>query len=556
MLAKFSLTPAPELLELYGLLLSFLGPSNTTVFYFNPSSLSCHWELLQRERLFDHPQIVWRKAELYPNLYNQHNSNIFVLTCLSSSFYESQLKILATTLTQLRSVRVLIEMEEMAESFSMASEILSFCQQHSMLNVGLYFRSRSVFSYRAFPYFKLIQQRISEETQPRIFTNQVADLRGYQLRVQPDLSLPNSFLYRDSRGRNRVSGFMWLFISTFAKKLGAGIEILYPTWKKSKVPSSEYMLEFTRNGSSDFGLTPNSIEYKHEERFRDYSYPLIPLHWCTMLPIEEPLSTHSLFTHILSCGSAILLAVMYLVCFLIIPALIRFLGFISRDIWLRLSSRLFVLVMICGCSAQLLSLLIFPPIRTRIRSFDDLLASGLKIFGMRSEFYYQEGGFRAKYAAAFRLTDNYDELYDHRNYFNTTYAYTITSVKWMVIEAQQRHFARPVFRFSKDLCFSWGSPMGMLIAQESVYRERFHHYTLMVGQSGLIGHWMTQSYYDLVKAGRMIIKDYSLPRTVLPIRLQDLCLCWRVLGSLLLIASAAFALELLVFYTNVFLNSL
>ncbi|KAH8280976.1 hypothetical protein KR054_006353, partial [Drosophila jambulina] len=554
MLVNFSLAPASELFDLYGLLLPFLVPSETTVFYFSPSTLSCHWELLQRERLFKYPQIVWRKAELYTNLYNEQNSHLFVLACLSRNFYEGQLNILATSFTRLRSVKVLIEMEG-EESSSLASQVLSLCLQHSMLNVGLYFRSRSVFSYQAFPYFKLIKQHISDETQPRIFTNQVADLRGYQLRVQPDLSPPNSFIYLDSLGENRVSGFMWQFIATFAETLGADIEMLYPTWRKV-ISSSEYMMEFTRNGSSDIGLTPVMIVYKHEERFRDYSYPFVYSNWCTMLPMEKPLSTHSLFTHVLSCGSAILLAVLYLVCFLAAPGLIRFLGLIIRGRLISASIRLFFLMMMCACSAQLLSLLICPLIRPRIQSFDDLLASGLKIFGMTSEFYFQDGGFRAKYAAAFHLTDNRDELYDNRNFFNTSWAYTITSVKWMVIEAQQRYFAHPVFRFSEDLCYSWNSPTGLLIAQESVYRERLHHYILMVDQSGLIGHWMTQSYYDLIKAGRMAIKDYSLPRTVLPIRLQDLRLCWRVLGSLLLIAFAAFALELLVFYTNVFLNSL
>nr|XP_017031444.2 LOW QUALITY PROTEIN: uncharacterized protein LOC108081015 [Drosophila kikkawai] len=556
MLANFSLVPAPELFDLYGLVLPFLVPSETTVFYFNPSSPSCRWELLQRSQLYDHPQMVWQRAEVYSNLYSRHNSHIFVLACLSRTFYEWQLKSLATTLTRMRSVRVLIEMEG-EESFFLASQVLSLCLQHSMLNVGLYFRSFSVFSYRVFPYFKLIKQRISEETQPLIFTNQLVDLGGYQLRVQPDLAPPNSILYRDLRGENRISGFLWQFILTFAENLGAGIEILYPPWSKPKVSTNEYMIELTRNGSSDFGVTPGNIMFKHAERFRDHSYPFMYSNWCTMLPMEKPLGTNSLFTHILSCGSATLLAAMYLVCFLVRPALIRLLKIIICNRLMRLFSRLFFLAMVCGCSAQLLSLLISPPIRSRIHSFDDLLGSSLKIFGMRNEFYFQEGDFRAKYAAAFHLTDSPDDLLDHRNYFNTSWAYTITSIKWLVIEAQQRHFAHPVFRFSEDLCFRWGSPYSLLIAQESIYRERLHHYIyMMVHQSGLIEHWITRSFYDMVKAGRITIKDYSLPRRVQPIQLQDLRLCWRVLGTLLLISFAAFALELLLFYTNVFLNSL
>ncbi|XP_016949917.1 uncharacterized protein LOC108024494 [Drosophila biarmipes] len=558
MLSNLSFSPAPELVDLYGLVLPFLIPTETTMFYFNPTAQNCSWESLQRT-LPQNPQIIWHREEAYPELYKRHSSNVFAMACLERTSFEWQLKLLATSLTRFRSVRVLIEVQAKESSF-LASQILQLCLQHSMLNVVLYFqpwnRTINIYNYQAFPYFTLVKQRLMGISPPRIFTNQLKDLMGYKLRVQPDLSPPNSFPYRNSQGDYRIAGFLWEIIEHFSESLGAGIQVLYPTWPKAKVAATEYMLEFTRNGSSDFGLTTTMIIFKHEERYRDYSYPMFYTSWCTMLPVEKPLSTRTLFNHVLSPGSALLLTLGSILCFLVIPHIIKYLGITCRGSIMGMAARIFALVMLCASSAQLLSLLISPPLHNRIESFDDLLASDLKIFGMRSEFYFLDGDFRAKYAAAFHLTDNPNELYDNRNYFNTSWAYTITSVKWTVIDAQQRHFAHPVFRFSEDLCFNWASPCGLLIAPESFYRDSLQQFTLRIEQAGLVNHWMTRSFYDMVKAGRMTIKDYSLTTVLSPLRIQDLRMWWSNFVVGLGTSSVVFTIELLLFYTNVFLNSL
>ncbi|XP_037707477.1 uncharacterized protein LOC119545729 [Drosophila subpulchrella] len=558
MLSNFSFSPAPELVDLYGLVLPFLVPSETTMFYLNPTGRNCSWESLQRT-LSQHPQIIWHREEAYPELYNRHSSKIFAMACLSRNSFEWQLKLLATSLTRFRSIKILIEMQAMQSQF-LASQVLQLCLQHSMLNVVLYFqrwnRTTNIYNYQAFPYFTLVKQRLSGVSPSRIFTNQLKNVQGYQLRVQPDLSPPNSFPYRDSQGDYRIAGFLWNIIQHFSESLGAGIQVLYPTWPKAKVASEEYMLKFTRNGSSDFGLTTIMTTFKHEDRYRDYSYPMFYSSWCTMLPVEKPLSVHTLFRHVLSPGSAIFLTLGSILCFLVIPRLIKYLGITFRGRLMRMASGIFTLVMLCASSAQLLSLLISPPLRPRIESFDDLLASDLKIFGMRSEFYFMDGDFRAKYAAAFHLTDNPYELYDNRNYFNTSWAYTITSLKWTVIDAQQRHFAHPVFRFSENLCFNWAAPCGLLIAPESIYRDPLQQFTLRMEQAGLINQWMIRSFYDMVRAGRMTIKDYSRTTLVRPLRTKDLRMWWLNFAVGLGTSFVVFTIELLLFYTNVFLNSL
>ncbi|XP_022233988.2 LOW QUALITY PROTEIN: uncharacterized protein LOC111082112 [Drosophila obscura] len=564
MLAHFSPSISLELFELYGRVLQFLVAGETTVFYYNPSGLNCSWHWLWQRNLTTNPQIVWQRDEPAVDLIKQFNSNLFVLACLSMEFNEWELLGLASSLSHLRGVRVLIEVAGTGSPSEelLASKILSNCLKNSMLNAMLYFQQWSrllvIYSFRAFPHFDLIKQKILPQgpTGLQMFVDQLADIRGLEIVAIPDLSPPNSFQYTDVNGQKRVAGYLWTFIAEFASSLGGRLKASYPTWSSGRTPASRYMQELTRNASVDFGLTTTMVTEKELKSIYQYSYPILYSSWCTMLPMERPIPVFSLFHRILSYEAVILVLTASLVLGLLVPGLLKYLDINFRWRLLHLTPRLLALVLVCACAAQLLSLLISRPTSTRIDSFDDLLRSGLRIFGMRSEFYFLEGDFRAKYAAAFHLTNDPTELYDNRNYFNTSWAYTITTVKWAVIDAQQRHFTRPVFRLSRDMCFNGFMPSCLLIPPESVYRDRLQHFTLRMDQSGLIAYWIRMSFYDMVKAGRMTIKDYSQTQQLPALNLNDIQLAWHLSLLGVIISLVVFGLELLRFYTPVFLNSL
>lgn len=134
-----------------------------------------------------------------------------------------------------------------------------------MLNVILYFQHSSnplqLYSYRAFPQFTLTQRRLgligyTEE----LFPNQLKYLKGYIFRVLHDYSEPNTILYRDASGREHLTGFMWRFIKSFAANIGADLIPKHPTWPAGRLLSESHILEFTRNGSVDFGLVTVSVK--------------------------------------------------------------------------------------------------------------------------------------------------------------------------------------------------------------------------------------------------------------------------------------------------------
>ncbi|KAL7728222.1 hypothetical protein ACLKA6_005638 [Drosophila palustris] len=534
--------------QLYALILEI--SRGRSIFYFNPRELDCNWSWLQQHNLTSQPQWVWNRPFPYIQLKEQHNSELFVLACISEEYHKDELLTLLTSLVHLRSVKVLIEVADcqnpcLRSKLSMAQEILFHFPKFNMLNVALYFQfnkdSPTLYSFEAFPRFTLLQHNFTKSEGVQLFPNQMENLRGYTLRVVPETSIPNTIIYTDANGKKFIRGFMWDFIETFAKKINATPKVILPTWPAGRYLDELYALEWTKNGSVDIGLftSPmNKIYYNS---------------WCIMMPLERPIGIPAIFWHILK-ADALALLIIALSCYWFLTKVEGSLFPTWKRYW-HIFLKLLVLFVICFSQAQLLFLMIFNPRQVPIDSFEALLASDLRIFGVNAEFYLMQNEFRARYATAFRLTNNVSEFFELRNSFNTSFAYSISSIKWSVMETQQRNFQRSVFRYS-DLCLHETMPYSILLDEDSPYYEAIKFFSMKIHEAGLFDHWLRYSFYDMVKAGRMHFKDYSISIQPRPLRLHDFripCLCFAV-GIILCLF--LFTVELLRFYIPVFLDSL
>lgn len=276
-----------------------------------------------------------------------------------------------------------------------------------------------------------------------------------------------------------------------------------------------------------------------------------------MMPLERRIERKAVFEHILETNTlGLLLLILGCFCPLfwlkvsVFPSWIR----VYWHNW-RLTPRLISLFVFSICLAQLFSLLTLHPQHSKIDSFDSLIASDLRIFAMRAEFYWMNDDFRARYASAFRLTSNKSELFELRNNFNTSWAYTITSIKWALINEQQRNFHRPLFRFS-DLCLFGNAAYSIIMAEESIYHDKLMIFTMRVQQSGLISYWLRHSFYDMVSTGRMFLKDHSVSIQPYALRLQDLQMASQCFWGGIIFAIILFLIELLRFHIEVFLDNL
>ncbi|XP_017874487.1 PREDICTED: uncharacterized protein LOC108621582 [Drosophila arizonae] len=560
---------AAEIYQLYALVLQLVD--RRSIFYYNPGRLDCDWQRWQqRSNLSGRPQWVWHSQVPFAQLKEQQTSELFVLACLPASFDVPGLAGLSASLNHLRDMPVLIELLDssaihQSDKDSLASQVLAYCLKKSMLNVALYFQQDrshlTLYTFSAFPRFRLIKRNLLHSRlaggEGELFPDQLANLGGYTVRIMPVYSEPTSIIHRDANGEQRISGYGWRLIETFAQKIGANISIVLPTWRPGRILTEAYMLEFTRNGSIDFGLLSTQMTQRFKSRYYQYSYPIFYGGWCIMLPIERHIDLRVVFMRVLEAKALALLLISLGSCYLLLhvdrmiaPAWLRY---CLRS--LRITPWILALLVLCVCQAQLFSLIIMCPMEAPIDSFDALLASNLRIFGLREEFDDLDDEFRARYALAFRLTGNLTKFFQLRNSFNTSWAYPITAIKWVVLKELQSYFQRPVFRYS-ELCLSQNYPYSILLADESIFRRRLMMFTMRSRSSGLINHWMRHSLIDMVKTDRMKIKDYSTPSHVQPLRLQDLRYVGLCLGVGLLLAATVFVVELLPFYVNVWLDSL
>lgn len=256
-----------ELYQLYVLVLHLIA-DESDVFYYSPGKADCNLHNLQI-RLPNQPQFVWNTEVPYGLLRNQGKSDMYVMACLKD-FNMERLKGLTTSLKGFKQARILIELinYENTVKDSLAMEILMYFHQQNMLNVALYFHPTvdyfNLYSFEAFPRFKILKHSITKELQ--LFPNQIDNLRGYALRVMHDYSEPNTILYTDSSGHERLTGFMWRFIETFAWKHNSQINAMHPTWSASRLLSEPHMLDLTRNGTIDIGLITEQMSDKYTKR--------------------------------------------------------------------------------------------------------------------------------------------------------------------------------------------------------------------------------------------------------------------------------------------------
>ncbi|XP_033150130.1 uncharacterized protein LOC108601481 [Drosophila busckii] len=220
---------------------------------------------------------------------------------------------------------------------------------------------------------------------------------------------------------------------------------------------------------------------------------------------------------------------------------------------LKLLPLLLLLLAACICPAVYSSLMVRPPHKAVIADFDELLASDVHVMLVRSAFEHFPADFRAKYAAAFRLTENVTNLLTMRSSYNTNWGYLVSTFNWLVVQQQQQHFQQPLFRYS-DLCMHRLAHYSAILGENSIYRQALDLHIMRTQQSGLLKHWLKHSFYDLVKTGRMQLKDYSSKRMRWPLRVQDLRTSFICLLAGLSLAFFVLLLELIYFYGKIYLN--
>lgn len=174
--------------------------------------------------------------------------------------------------------------------------------------------------------------------------------------------------------------------------------------------------------------------------------------------------------------------------------------------------------------------------------------------GWRKEFSLYPEELRIRYASMFISHDNYMEFIKMRMDFNTSFAYTIGEDKYKMYKEMQKHFKRPLFRFSYDLCMLRIMPQSLLYQENWLFRHQFDAFVLRLQHSGILRLWHSKGFFDMLRAGHTTLRDLSTEVKARPITWMDWQLVMTLYAYALASASVMLLFELSVYYVNVCLS--
>ncbi|XP_023173773.2 uncharacterized protein LOC111601429 [Drosophila hydei] len=539
-------------LKIYAELLSAILRFNSisTIVYFDPEDGKelCQFDSLLSWMGKSIPLLLWRSVDAL-KLHSLINAQLVVVACLPGLFRLDLLKTISTSLRYMRQTKLLIELAT-NEDVPLVSRVLQYCLQNHMLNVatisGNFGNTKTLYVYDAYPGFMLRSQTFSD--QYNIYPDKTIDLMGFSIRTMPDLSEPNTILYRDKEGNLRLLGYVWKMLEEYSRKHNASLQLIDEV-REQKYLTHIQVLDLARDNIVDIAASVQPLTLRHLDRYHEYAYPANIASWCTMLPRQQLVDMREAYMWMMPALTFCLLAVLWLIHDQLKSRWQRYRHYLGIG-W-----KVLAIMLTCNVQGRLLMLFVAPPDKPPIPNFDALVNSKLRIFGMRSEHNLYDFDMRTKYAQAFYLSDKMPELIWLRNSLNTTYAYTVTHTKWQLYAEQLSYSARPLFYYSENFCFYQYVPFALVIPENSPHRATLHHFILQLSESGLHNYWVAKSFYYMVQAGKLKIREFGEKRSFHSLMTQDL---FEVLLAYLLgitISLAFFGSELFISYATYWLNN-
>jgi len=526
------------------------GQELTSIFFYAPVKGKCYLEDTLSSATWGLPLVIWG-SDRTVILNGFLGEGMLVLACLQGIHWRAFLGSLSRSLKYLRQAKVLIEFMENRDEY-LVNQVLSFCLSQQMINVNAIFNdfedTQMVSSFEAYPQFKVVNQTFTEATEMSdLYPNKMVDLRGGNIRTMPDYSEPSTILYQDKEGNKQILGYLWDIMEAYARKHNAQLQVVNK-YVDDRTLNTIELLDVAQNGLIDIAASIQPMSVGSLDRIHEMSYPVNQASWCTMMPVERQLDVSELLSRVLPYTTFALLIFLWIF-HEALKGRVRRYQRLQRIGWLVLAT--FVTSYYLG---KLLTLFADPPSLPPIDSLAALIESPVRIITTRPEFSSIEFTQRTKYSAAFRLTSKTLVLIGLRNALNTSYGYTLTSEKWKMYKEQQKRSSRPLFRYSKDLCFYEMVPFGLVIPENSAHRAPLHNFTLLLQQSGLHDFWVARGFHYMVKAGKIHLADFKERYRPETLNISDLRHVLVLYFSGVLISLVLFIGELFVSWVNYWLG--
>ncbi|KAH8279099.1 hypothetical protein KR026_001831 [Drosophila bipectinata] len=182
------------------------------------------------------------------------------------------------------------------------------------------------------------------------------------------------------------------------------------------------------------------------------------------------------------------------------------------------------------------------PAQHQVNTVDDVVKANLRILMLSLERERMEKSPRQYPPSYMRQVETVDKhvMDMHREPFNTSFGYTVSSDRWRYLDMQQNHLRKPIFRLS-DICegpFYHVFPMKL----DSHLRSPMTEYIMIAQQAGLMNHWKREAFWEAIHLGR--VKVHIVDEEPKALSLSFFSSMLRTWTFGLVVAGLAFAAEM------------
>ncbi|XP_055904984.1 uncharacterized protein LOC129940619 [Eupeodes corollae] len=497
-------------------------------------------------------QLTEKKTFLLKESFNRNILTVIFL----ESWNEELLGRLLDDLHQIRTSRIIY----ILSNEKLVKNVFKFCWNTGMINalaiLGDFKNSSIFYSFTIFPAF-VVEQNIwiQGDQDSKIFPNRLRNLNGYTLPIFIGGPKHTMIVTRNKYGHTVLKGFLGHLFEALLTKHNA---TLNSSNFDLSLPS-QVILKLVLNNTIEISAAATYPEIPMDS----FTYPYDLVDWCIMLPVEARMSISKVFMIIFEGNTFIIIIGMMV----IFSALLEWATTITSTRYNSLLNYFFNDSIFRGILGQsfteektkasitikLIYLLVFllglnvitlygaflqtysthPPSEPRIQSFDDLLASKLKVYSLKQEvnrLVQSDEQFRTKYYGIFLFEKNFSNYAKLEFSFDTKYAYVLTNIKWIIIDHRQKTYSQPIFRLPKGMCLFRNIPMAFPIYENSIFKDIMNFLLLEIQSAGLMDFWKRRTFYELVEAGKLKLNDLTTKRNFKPMQVKDLTSIWVGIG--------------------------
>lgn len=500
---------------------------------------------------------IFQTNRNYTYFFNEtlFNRNILFLASVSELNYMYKIERISEFLSFKLYTKVLFITE--SRNLTVLKNILKYCWNHSMVNSIIYqLPNFKTIGYKPSPTFEIFE--IGQE----IFPDKLNNLYG--------LESPFAILYDPPRGfkysfenRTYYGGFIWKIFQEFSKRKNISIFENSDYDILSKDPYK--IINLLKNGSIDF--TPVIILGHRYTYFLEYHGMCSYKYFRQTMVFDEYLkftlffkyfTFNTIFCNSFECFKQILLQ-KYLFSEKNLENCLRIFLFQHGVDWkvLKPNTRIFYgfmiylnFIMISSFCAFLGSSLTVPGF-PEINSFQDIRDQGIKLMIIKQDFDIIKNGKSSSFIPEKHFDDlkivSFTEMVNHRDSFNTSFAYAMTTTKWTVFKKYQEFQNNAIFRLMNGKCSTAKNPISLTFGKHCKYQTSSGDFLNRIYSSGLNIKFESDSVFEMIRGN--IIKN-KIPKIssskAKPLSISYYYVILRILSVLILISVIVFICEIVI----------